>query len=499
MILADLIDHPLDAEALRGLLVEWAAELEPAERIVDLFAGPGGWSEGLRLGGLADLGLEWDAAACATRQAAGHRTIRADVAAVDPVLFAGLGVTGLIASPPCQTFSTAGKGRGRLLAAELAAAITDAVEGRYDETIAAHRARMAEALAADLEDDRRDAVDELGKLLAGPDPEDEEPGWRAATERALAAQVARDIATEARATVANATLVVEPARWAAALRPRWIALEQVPAVAPLWEVLGRGLRAQGYSVWTGELNAADFGVPQTRRRAILIARLDGPAMPPETTHAKRGTSEASLFGPALADWVTMAEALGWGMTERPAVTYCGSNEGGPDLAGGSGARATIERPKGRWHANALELIPGGSGYAEPNRRPYVAGEEPAPSVAFAFGHDASAWRWRERRNDQSGSGEVDPDWPLDRPATTVATRDLVPDPGANANRYNGNAKSRNDGYRVTIGEVSVLQSFRADYPWQGPRSKQFEQVGNAVPPVMAARVSDAAMGHPGAR
>jgi hypothetical protein len=34
--------------------------------IVDLFRGPGGWSEGLRPLGLADIGLEWDIAACHT-------------------------------------------------------------------------------------------------------------------------------------------------------------------------------------------------------------------------------------------------------------------------------------------------------------------------------------------------------------------------------------------------------------------------------------------------
>jgi DNA (cytosine-5)-methyltransferase 1 len=76
--------------------------------IVDLFAGPGGWDEGLRQLGRTDvIGLELDADACATAEAAGHRRRQCDVSAVNPATYRG--AEGLIASPPCQDWSSAGR------------------------------------------------------------------------------------------------------------------------------------------------------------------------------------------------------------------------------------------------------------------------------------------------------------------------------------------------------------------------------------------------------
>ena len=67
--------------------------------------------------------------------------------------------------------------------------------------------------------------------------------------------------------VMSAALVAEPARYVHACTPEWVALEQVPAVLPLWKVYAAELRRMGYSAWCGKLNAADYGVPQTRERA----------------------------------------------------------------------------------------------------------------------------------------------------------------------------------------------------------------------------------------
>ena len=82
-------------------------EPDPEGIILGLFGGPGGWAEALRKLGKSDVGIELDAAACATRRAAGHQVIRADVSTFPVEQLAGK-VQGQVDSPPCVFFSAAG-------------------------------------------------------------------------------------------------------------------------------------------------------------------------------------------------------------------------------------------------------------------------------------------------------------------------------------------------------------------------------------------------------
>jgi DNA (cytosine-5)-methyltransferase 1 len=287
--------------------------------VVDLFAGPGGWEEGARMTGYTGeiLGIEHCEAACRTALAAGHERLQADVAVVNPAGFAG--ADGLIASPPCQSFSQAGLRTG----------INDA----------------------------------------------------------------------------RGELVWQPLRWAREIQPRWVACEQVPEVLPIWRLVAAHLRELDYSTWAGVLNAADYGVPQTRQRAVLVARRDGvPAVPPAPTHAE--ADEPGLFGDALLPWVSIREATG-------RSTGCQRHTYGAGMIQRYGER--------------------------PARLPHQ------PSLTITAGSQGSGTRleW------------VDSD---------------------------GNAE------RLTVEDAMALQGFRADYPVHGNKQKRYEQVGNAIPPVLAAAV-----------
>ena len=189
--------------------------------IVDLFCGVG-WALGLRSLGLTEVGFDMEPTVCTVRAANGMLTVRQDVRTISPERWDG--IEGVLASPPCQSFSKQGNRAG-------------------------------------LND-------------------------------------------------ARGQLVWEPLRIVLACRPEWTVWEQVPEVLDIWRRCAVDLRTAGYSVWVGVLSAEQYGVPQTRERAFLVASRVRPALPPEPSHAAfRAVREPALFGPELLPTPVIGDVL----------------------------------------------------------------------------------------------------------------------------------------------------------------------------------------------
>jgi DNA (cytosine-5)-methyltransferase 1 len=193
----------------------------------------------------------------ATARAAGHDVRAGDVAATDPLaLTEGQRCNGFISSPPCPSFSIAGKKLGRDDLPLVRQVVAGLADGRDTRTMAAERMHDPRSL-----------------------------------------------------------LTAEPMRWIHALDPDWIALEQVPSVMPIWQDMTTILQARGYSAWSGILSAECYGVPQTRQRAILLASKDRQVGEPAPTHrrfyAPRDRRAMNPPDGHLPIWRSMASATGW--------------------------------------------------------------------------------------------------------------------------------------------------------------------------------------------
>lgn len=421
--------------------------------ILEPFGGPGGWSTGLALLDRRDaVGIDLDADACRTAVAAGHRRVRADVAAFPLGHLAGR-VEGVVMSPPCQAFSRAGK---RL--------------GLADQP----------ALFAHLR-----LVQQAGRWVPH-DPAD----WHDP----------------------RSPLVLEVVRWVDALRPAWLVCEQVPDVLPFWQAVARWLRRLGYASAVGLRSSEQFGVPQTRLRAFLAAARDGrPVRLPSATHrAYRSAAPEGpdLFGDGLLPWVSMADALGWG--DGVSVDCASPFQVVPGFDAAVRPCRTLTHKSRSW-AIQTNQVPSGAG--DYQRRD---DSDPSPTVSG----QGCSWAWTletEQRAD-TAAGRV----PITRehaePAPTLVANadrweihgspqdnatvrggdELAPTVhfGAGMNQVDWVAQRQYDAetVRVEVWQAGVLQSFPADYPWQGTRTARFRQVGDAVPPLLAAAVAGEVLG-----
>jgi DNA (cytosine-5)-methyltransferase 1 len=357
---------------------------------LDDFAGPGGFDEGAAALGLRGVGVEKAENPCRTAIAAGHDRIHADVLDVPTERF--WGVPGYTGSPPCQPWSDAGLRGGERDRKQCHAIASEVAAGEDLRTAIAHYPTWA-------------------------DP--------------------------------RSPLVAVPVARVRDLEPDWIVLEQVAAVVGLWEHYARIFRVWGYSVWVGTVNAADYGVGQMRKRAVLLgSRTSSEMSPPRPTHAAPDQcADSGLFGHDRQPHRTLAGVLGW----EP----------------GQIVNTRGVRPN---------LAIGGNEFS-------------ADEPSWAITGKARSWERRPPREDK-GTNETGPapEWTFERPATTVVGSyrpDVIAPPDFRKTHSRQNAPGS---VRLTVAECGIVQSFPADYPWQGSKTSQHQQVGDAVPPLLGAHL-----------
>ncbi len=433
--------------------------------IVDDFAAGGGWDQGLKLADcqLPVVGVEWDKDACDTAVAAGHIRIHGDVRKRTIPMITGLRrhfghAFGYIASPPCQTFSAAGKGAGRKHLDLLLWAVKLVARGFTPE----------EAVAA-----------------TGDDVLDE-----------------------------RSVLVLHPLHVIIKTRPEWILLEQVKEALPIWEAFACVLRHLGYKAEARKVHTEQYGVPQTRTRAVLMASFDHDVEWPAPTHSKYYPRNKTKRDEGVPSFITIAEALGWDQPARIVSNY--SHGGRPDVRGertGDEPAFTVTSKVDRNKVYFGDVVSGRGTIRD-------AATEPAPTVTasadngnfrFVVGAGATGeGRPRDVSNEPAptitGKGtaylpptredyrpvqvavEGDTSWVHTRPSPTIVgsfAPEVVAAPGYR--KAGDPPRQKTPGsVRVTVEQAGVLQSFPIDYPWRGTKSSRYQQVGNAVPPLMAA-------------
>lgn len=238
------------------------------------------------------------------------------------------------------------------------------------------------------------------------------------------------------------------------LRPRAFVIENVPEFqrsvqfTELLHLLDVDTELRQYTAAYGVVNAADYGVPQNRRRGILVAVRDHPGglpWPPDPTH-----------GPASPDGRPHR-------TVRDAIESLPARTKGTDpvIDGDTQHLHFGRRPRPMSLERYRAIPPGGNRFDLMANRPDITPD---------------CWL-----NKPTGTTDVMGRMHWDQPSPTIRTEFFKPEKG----RYLHPSADRVISHR----EAARLQTFPDWYVFEGSKIQIARQIGNAVPPLLGAAIA----------
>jgi DNA (cytosine-5)-methyltransferase 1 len=234
------------------------------------------------------------------------------------------------------------------------------------------------------------------------------------------------------------------------VQPRAFVMENVPEllIAPEYRSFRTAAEERGFAVDGRVLNAADYGVPQRRRRAIVVGFRDVAPRLPEPTHSAPG---ALALG--TKPWRTFREAV-----QGLPVSPTGRDWHNPRNPRPESMRRyrAVPRDGGDRFQMQRNLDRAGLGHLVPK-----------------------CWR-----NKPTGTTDVFGRLWWDRPVLTIRTEFYKPEKG----RYLHPSAHR----PITVREAARCMSFQDDFyfPEFQSMTSVAKQIGNAVPPLLARKIAE---------